>query len=371
MALKEVPRNALRFSVPCEFGDNGDSAKTVPVKMVARTGKPISHWYWGDVVHDLSGMRLDKPKVPIDYCHDSDQILGYLNKFDTGSGDLVCSGAVTPFEETDRATEVIFKQKEGVPYEASINFGGDGIKIEQINEGQLTQVNGFSFEGPGIVIREWPLRGVAICPYGADSNTSTEFSESASDSPTISVTLFSKDNEMKNVTTTAEAQIKAVEAGATALASEAGKPAVELAAIPAEGSKTPPVEAKSDSAAFISAFGDTGARWFLEGKSFQAATTEFVANQKKAHDDAVTALKAEHTKEVDALKAQVTELTGRLDAVKLGNDPVKFQSADKDKKDKSKPGVDDSKKFNGLSDNLAKVAAAIKMPGDSAPSDGN
>lgn len=361
VGTNEVPRNALRFAVPCEFGSNGDSAKTVPVKMVARSGDPIEHWYWGDVIHDLSGMRLDKPKVPIDYCHDSDQILGYLNKFDTSSGDLVCSGAVTPFGNGDRASEVVYKQKAGVPYEASINFGGDGIKIEQIAPGQMTQVNGQTFEGPGIVIREWPLRGVAICPYGADSDTSTEFAEP--DSPTVSVTLFTKENDMTKIEKPAEASTPAaVEADKTKLTNEAGKPAVELAKDkPAEGA-TPPVEAKPDHAAFITAFGDTGARWFLEGRSFADATTEFVAAQKKQHEDVVTALKADHKKEVDALNERVTELSGRLDAVKLGNDAVKFQNADNEKKEASKTGVDEPKKFTGLSDNLAKVAAATRMP---------
>jgi len=61
--------------------------------------------------------------------------------------------------------------REGVPYEASINFGGDGIKIQELGDGETTEVNGARFDGPGIVVREWPLRGVAICPYGADMNT--------------------------------------------------------------------------------------------------------------------------------------------------------------------------------------------------------
>jgi hypothetical protein len=61
--------------------------------------------------------------------------------------------------------------KQGVPYEASIFFGGDGIKIEEVGEGKMQTVNGRQFDGPGVIIREWPLRGVAICPYGADQNT--------------------------------------------------------------------------------------------------------------------------------------------------------------------------------------------------------
>jgi hypothetical protein len=116
-------------------------------------------------------MHLHKSRIPIDYVHDAKEIVGYLNKFDATSGDLVTSGALVPFKDSDRATEIVHKMKAGVPYEASINFGGDGIKVEEVADGMVAQVNGYQFDGPGIIVREWPLRGVAICPYGADANT--------------------------------------------------------------------------------------------------------------------------------------------------------------------------------------------------------
>lgn len=170
--LSKIPAAACVLSVgEFELGDNGDGAKTAPVRLVARSGKPIEHWFWGRVVHDLAGMHLHKPRVPIDYVHDAKEIVGYLNKFDRTSGDLVTSGALVPFKESDRATEIVHKMKAGVPYEASINFGGDGIKVEDVGDGMVAQVNGYQFEGPGVIVREWPLRGVAICPYGADANT--------------------------------------------------------------------------------------------------------------------------------------------------------------------------------------------------------
>jgi len=154
-----------------ELGDNGQNAKSAPIRLKARSGDSIDHWYWGKVIHDLAGMRVHKPRLTVDYAHNDNEVLGYLNHFDVSGGDLIASGALTPWREDDRASEVMFKMREGVPYEASIFFGGDGMKIQEIAEGQIEQVNGRQFEGPGIVIREWPLRGVAICPYGADSNT--------------------------------------------------------------------------------------------------------------------------------------------------------------------------------------------------------
>ena len=167
-----IPANALCFAGgEVSIGDNGEGSKTAPVKLKARSGLPIEHWYWGKVVHDLSGMRTHKPRLTIDYAHNDAEVLGYLNHFETESGDLIASGALTPFKDDDRASEVLFKMKQGVPYEASIFFGGDGIKIEEVGEGMMQTVNGRQFDGPGVIIREWPLRGVAICPYGADQNT--------------------------------------------------------------------------------------------------------------------------------------------------------------------------------------------------------
>lgn len=174
---EQVPASALHFNVgDIELGDNGEGAKTAPFRMVARTGQPIEHWYWGRVVHDLAGMR-HRGRIPIDYAHDEKEIIGYANHFDTKSGDLVLSGALVPYKDNDRASEVVHKAKAGVPYEASINFGGDGIQVERVSDGASTSVNGFEFAGPGVVVRQWPLRGVAVCPYGADGNTSTEFSK--------------------------------------------------------------------------------------------------------------------------------------------------------------------------------------------------
>lgn len=170
--LSEIPAAACTLVVG-EFaiGDNGEDAKSAPVSLVARSGQPIEHWFWGRVVHDLAGMHMHKSRLPIDYVHDSKEILGYLNHFETESGDLVTSGALVPFKDSDRATEIMHKMRAGVPYEASINFGGDGIKVQEVGDGEVTEVNGYQFDGPGCIVREWPLRGVAVCPYGADMNT--------------------------------------------------------------------------------------------------------------------------------------------------------------------------------------------------------
>lgn len=249
----QIPSGACTLVVgDFQLGDNGENSKSAPIKLVARSGGAIEHWFWGNVVHDMAGMYLHKSRLPIDYVHDAKEIIGYLNKFDTESGDLVTSGALTPFKGDDRATEILFKMGEGVPYEASINFGGDGIKVQELNQGQVEQVNGQEFEGPGIIVREWPLRGVAICPYGADANTeSSALAGNNAKTYTASVLTsepktVAKETEMKKDQESVEVAAKVEKPEAVELEQEAveEKPEAvegEKVEVKAEGEK--PVEA--------------------------------------------------------------------------------------------------------------------------------
>ena len=247
--FSRIPAAACAFTVSeVEFGDNGEGAKSAPVRLVARTGKPIEHWFWGRIVHDLAGMHLHKSRIPIDYAHDSKEVLGYLNRFDITSGDLVVSGALVPFKDSDRATEIMHKTRAGVPYEASINFGGDGLKVEEVPEGFVAQVNGFAFDGPGVIVREWPLRGVAICPYGADANTST--SVLANSTQTYSAAVLSapkattKDSDMSTKPVEVAAQAEAPKAEQTTILTQPveGKPVEAAAPVAQPAVETPPPE---------------------------------------------------------------------------------------------------------------------------------
>jgi len=288
---KQVPASALQFSVGAfELASNGESAKSAPFRMVARSGKPIEHWFWGNVVHDLDGMRLHKNRLPIDYAHDAKEVIGYANHFESESGDLVVSGALVPFKDSDRATEIIHKQREGVPYEASINFGGDGIRLEEVRDGQSVQVNGYQFSGPGVVIREWPLRGIAICPYGADANTSTEFA--AQTQFLVEITEAEMPEEQEQLTAAhlennqdaqqQEAEAQAVDAAQPAdLDTVAEVVADEAATVEAAATE---LTGRSEGQRFLEAFGDQGGVWFAQGKTFSEATDLYVAALKSENE---------------------------------------------------------------------------------------
>lgn len=197
--LSRIPVAACRMSAELRFGDNGTDSKSVPIRILARGAAPIQHWYWGVIAHDLEGCR-HKPRIPVDYCHDDREVLGYANRFDTDPEGLWLGGALVPFKDSDRTAEVMVKSKAGVPYEASIFFDdSEGLILEEVGKGASAQCNGQTIEGPAIIVRQWTLRGVAICPYGADPRTSTSFSDP---NRTIAATVLSaaqqEDTEMSD-----------------------------------------------------------------------------------------------------------------------------------------------------------------------------
>ena len=330
--FNKIPSSACIMCVgEFELKDNGEKAKTAPVRLIARSGKAIEHWFWGRVVHDLAGMHLSKSRIPIDYAHDSKEIIGYLNHFDTASGDLVTSGALVPFKDSDRATEIIHKSKAGVPYEASINFGGDGIKVQELAENEMSEVNGTQFEGPGIIIREWPLRGVAICPYGADANTSSSvlasenktFSASVVSAPeakTKEPVMFKKDKPVEvlaqaetpvaaTVEEVKEVKPQAVEQPPAEVKPVEEAPAVSVEPAPAVEAKPPEVEVDKPVASEVKAL--SREEFSRIADKFGDAIASKVMREGGDYSTAM-ALAFDATKtENETLRAKVAELNGQ------------------------------------------------------------
>lgn len=168
----QAPEGAFHFAVnACEFAAAGEeNPKSAAITLTARTGEPIDHWYWGRIVHDMAGMKA-KPVVALDWCHDDDEIVGKVDRLDTSTGDLVCSGTIESLATGDYADKIIQLSARGVPYEASIYFDPYAMRLEWLPEGMTTEVNARSVTGPLVIAREWELRRIAICPSGADSGT--------------------------------------------------------------------------------------------------------------------------------------------------------------------------------------------------------
>lgn len=165
-----------------ELKDNGQEAKTAPIVILARTTKKVPYRFSYDdeaieILHDFTGMQ-HKDRISIDWGHSGWNMIGYVNKFNFTPEGLVLGGAIIPYEASDdKASELIYKYKQGVPYEASITFDADAEGMEWLPEGAVTVVNGEEVEGPVLIYRKWNLSAVAVCQLGADSETNIIMSQ--------------------------------------------------------------------------------------------------------------------------------------------------------------------------------------------------
>lgn len=168
-----APATALRFGGLATIGSTDQPEK--PITITARTNGEAYQGYWGRCVHDMAGFRNPGKPVPLDFNHSGGDSIGVANKFNVTPDGLIATGKLTPFKPDDDASRVIAKGRAGVPYQASIVMDPKGLEVEQVKDGQSVQVNGTTFTGPGVVFRRWGINGIAITPYGSDSNTSVQF----------------------------------------------------------------------------------------------------------------------------------------------------------------------------------------------------
>lgn len=134
----------------------------------------------GDFVVDLETAIFHKPRLALDYIHEESEVIGYCENFRTEkkeAGEIVlkADGVLLPFREGDRASEIAYKSKAGVPFEASPLLDDEKADTEVFPAGESVQVNGriYQHSGPLKVLRKCPIRGVAVCPYGNDRKTNS------------------------------------------------------------------------------------------------------------------------------------------------------------------------------------------------------
>lgn len=332
----EVPADACRLRGNKVQFEPVEGGKNIPITMLARTADPIEHpyWYGGRVVHDMAGMILHKDVIPADYCHWEE--IGYLDQHDADAKKgLTVSGALVPTSAPDDlAKKIAERSAGGVPYEASIDFAGP-MAVEYLDDGLTAEVNGRTFEGPLSIVRKWVLRGVAVCPYGADMNTSSQFSREQK--PVIAeITKLSGRNSpppgedpgmpsAKKLTQhkgedamseTAEAtKDQETESASDSTEKKSAEESTATESTPAESSDTPS-ESNAELKRFVDAFGaEAGAGYLLKGMKFEDA---MAAEFKK--------LSNENAK----LKQR---LTGKESAEKLGEgeeQPNGFSASDAD-----------------------------------------
>lgn len=315
----EAPLSAFLFDAPrVQFAAAGEEqSQTKPVELLARTGAPIEHWYWGRIVHDMDGMQ-SKPVVALDWCH-GNELIGKADAFDVSTGDLVVRGSIESLEIGDLADQIIKRSGRGIPYEASIYFDPWTLVLEYLGEGFVTEVNGRQIEGPCVIVREWTLRRIALCPSGADGGTEARFTSTGQ--PAAKFALNWKGNPMAKSATTAAtpatpapapadaAQLTpatpAADASTGALtASAPTSPATPAAVKPTDADGKSEFEARFER--FTTEFGaEAGTEYLRAGLSYEAALKADLDKTKLALKSAQSA-------------AQTTEQ--KLAAVNLGEE---------------------------------------------------
>lgn len=191
----KVPKTALHLydadhtSVQLKAGEDGAPPE---VKILAYSGKPFKHFWWGNFAIDLSGITPAKNKIPLLRDHRTDFELGYFSKpkiDDTGVNVLPETVTLLDNEE---AGKFVQNSKAGFPYEASIY--AVPTKIRRVSEKEEVEVNGHKLRGPGTIFEKTKLKEVSVCVFGYDSNTKSAAMEDSADSVTLSVECENEDN---------------------------------------------------------------------------------------------------------------------------------------------------------------------------------
>ena len=178
-----LPKKSVNFGADVSMTQSETDAGSLaekPITIIARTSSTAYQGYWGRCVHDMNGFIPPDGPVILDWNHDPDTVIGATDSVSVVNGQLVAQARLTPFTTDDQASKVIFQGSKGVPFQASVVMNPDGLQTQQVPEGQTVNVNGIDFEGPGTVFRQWGISGIAILPYGADGDTSVQFSRSKS-----------------------------------------------------------------------------------------------------------------------------------------------------------------------------------------------
>lgn len=300
----EAPAHAfaLEMTAPTTFADvaagDGDGRLVRgKISMLARTAGAIDHWYWGPIVHDFAGMKR-RDRIAVDYVHDDYELIGYLDQFVADQRGLNTAGELISVKAGDRAEEVLLKGKAGIPFEASIDWSG-AARIEEVPHGMTAEANGQTFAGPCLIVREWSLRRVAVCPSGADGGTSTAFSKQRGDR---SAQVFRKEEIMGD--------------------ENQGDNAPDLANVKKQAAD----DARAELKRFCEAFGDAdGAKFFNEGLQFGDALAKHAAKLAEQNKELSQKL-ADTEKKLSETKLGETEAASGADGDKAKGGKAKFAS---------------------------------------------
>jgi hypothetical protein len=138
-------------------------------KMVGYAGSTINLPFWGAIKFDVAGMTM-KPRLPVLREHKRDRAVGVLDKLSKETCRLVGEGF---FVDSPDGREIQDLLRQGFPMQASV---GISIRlIEEVKKGASALVNGETFQGPGVIVRQSEILEISAVTLGADGKTSVDF----------------------------------------------------------------------------------------------------------------------------------------------------------------------------------------------------
>ncbi len=131
--------------------------KRVKIKVI--TSSILEHPGLGRFRVKTETATPSKDRVPLDYNHNEEEVIGYVENFQCNADAIIADGVVLIGDESSDAAKTFAQNIDGgVPFEASAFL--------DLSEAESVELEDGVVEWSGALIR-----GVAICPYGTDRKT--------------------------------------------------------------------------------------------------------------------------------------------------------------------------------------------------------
>lgn len=277
--LRAAP--AMKLAAPSRRLAADEGAAPLPAAefdMICRTADPVDLGY-AKLAHDFATF-VAPTLTACDYCHDADEIVGNCSNYriegEAAAAAIKCKATVESIAPGDTAGQIIARAgsaRAPVPYQASVHWEGD---VELLIEGSKP-VNGVDVPAPAYIVTNWTIKQMAICPQGADPDTSTELATRLSaDAPTKLAEASEDPPAADESTAEADPPAEAADPPATcpecgqampAAETEAETPTTEATDAPADAEKL----TRSDLAKFAAAFGDDAIGYLTAGLNYHQA----------------------------------------------------------------------------------------------------
>lgn len=170
--INEQDKNTFTLTTKPEFSfsnmENETEKKKRSFSGVAYSGEKITgHWYWGDLVFDLSTMSVPN-KLPALLDHLSSQRCGFVENYSINDNEgFTVKGTLL---SNKHGREISDDSDEGFPWQMSVRINPGSV--EEVASNTSVSVNGRMFQGPITVFRNSNISEVSFTALGWDSNTS-------------------------------------------------------------------------------------------------------------------------------------------------------------------------------------------------------